>query len=160
MAQQPQSLPQIYKKFTNTFSETENPRDIVRFAKRRLSVDLKYGDVKKFLTDKKKWDERICEPFDSEFGQDWYRETIQHTSYYQKWLIDCYFKQKHHTTCSLVSIGIILNAKLLSNYYLSKYDPDDEQDEDIDSETNNDNKFEFDSDDEEDINTLKSILPF
>lgn len=52
MAQQPQSLAQIYKKFTDTFSPTDNPRDVVRFAKRRLSVQLAYGDVKKFLMDK------------------------------------------------------------------------------------------------------------
>ena len=52
MAQQPQSLSQIYKQFTDTFSPTENPRDVVRFAKRRLSVQLKYRDVKKFLSDK------------------------------------------------------------------------------------------------------------
>ena len=50
--QQPISLAQIYKQFTSTFSPTENPRDVVRFAKRRLSVDLKYGDVKKYLTNK------------------------------------------------------------------------------------------------------------
>eukprot|EP00486_Rosalina_sp_Unknown_P015221 CAMPEP_0201580834 /NCGR_PEP_ID=MMETSP0190_2-20130828/56906_1 /ASSEMBLY_ACC=CAM_ASM_000263 /TAXON_ID=37353 /ORGANISM="Rosalina sp." /LENGTH=635 /DNA_ID=CAMNT_0048017657 /DNA_START=11 /DNA_END=1918 /DNA_ORIENTATION=- len=153
MAQQPQSLSQIYKQFTDTFSPTDNPRDVVRFAKRRLSMDLKYGDVKKFLVDKKKWDERVCEPLDGEFGQDWLFQTIQQSSYYQKWLIDCYFKQKHHTTCAIVSLGIILNAKLLSNYYLSRYDNEDDEDDE--------NKIvEFDSDDEEDMETLKTTLPF
>lgn len=152
--QQPRSIAQIYKEFTDTFSATENPRDVVRFAKRRLSVDLKYGDVQKFLTDKKKWDEQICEPLDGDLGQEWFIETLQYTSYYQKWLIDCYFKQKHHTTCSLVSLGIALNAKLLSNYYLSKYDHEDDENNDAD------NKLEFDSDNEEDLDTLKSRLPF
>eukprot|EP01083_Nonionella_stella_P126491 382877_1 len=150
MAQQPQSIAQIYKQFTDIFSPTNNARDVVRFAKRRLSVDLKYGVVNKFLTDKQKWDERICEPLDSEFGQDWYFETIQQSSCYQKWLIDCYFKQKHHTTCSLVSLAIVLNAKLLSNYYLSKYDDEEHED----------HKIEFDSDDEEDMDTLSTTLPF
>ena len=80
-------------------------------------------------------------------------ETVQFSSFYQKWLIDCYFKQMHHTTCSLVSLGIVLNAKLLSNHYLSKYDHEDEESEFHDIK-------EFDSDDEEDIDTLRTALPF
>eukprot|EP01084_Bolivina_argentea_P165827 288014_1 len=167
MAQKPiTSLSQIYKQFTDTFSPTDNPRDVIRFAKRRLSMDIKYGDVKKFLTNKKKWDERVCEPFDSEFGQDWFIETVQQSSCYQKWLIDSYFKQKHHTTCGLVSLGIVLNAKLLSDYYLSKYDDDSDNDDDdghheLNENCNdNDNKIEFDSDDEEDLSSLKETLPW
>ena len=100
-----------------------------------------------------KWDEHICEPLDGIFGQDWFIETVQMSSCYQKWLIGCYFKQKHHTTCSLVSLAIVLNAKLLSNYYLSKYDHEDEESDIHDIK-------EFDSDDEEDIDTLRTTLPF
>lgn len=79
-------------------------------------------------------------------------ETIQHSSHYQKWLIDCFFKQKHSTTAGLVTLTIILNAKLLSNYYLSN------DDEDIDDDQND--SSEFDSDDEQDIETVKEQLPW
>jgi len=155
------TIPEIYKQFTDTFSPTDNARDVIRFAKRRLSVDLKYGDVKKYLNDKKKWDERICEPFDSDFGREWFVETVQHTSYYQKWLIESYFKQRHHTTSSLASLGIVLNARLLSNYYLSKYDhEEDDEHEHEHAHDSDENKLEFDSDDEEDMDTLRSRLPF
>ena len=52
MAQSPQTMGQIYKKFTDSFAPTNNARDVVRFAKRRLSLTLKYSVVQKYLVDK------------------------------------------------------------------------------------------------------------
>ena len=53
MSQQRQ-VSMVYKQFRETFSHTDNPHDIMKFGKRKLSQTLKYSEVKEYI------DQRSC----------------------------------------------------------------------------------------------------